>query len=125
PYWPNSFKNYHNNPDRFRFGDHEKMLEEYFWTAYHPIGRESEKPMTGTNEVFVPGVFGDIFDVICAYPDVKRWTTIDTYPVVIAAGEIELTKEEGQRLNQYVENTVPLLVSHRHLPTPRSPLPQP
>ena len=79
------------------------MLEEYFWTAYHPIGRESEKPITGTNEVYVPGVFGDMFDVIFAYPDVSKWTTIDTYPVVIAAGDIELTAAEGQRLAQYVE----------------------
>src|SRR5438552_18121703 len=74
--------------------------------------------MTGTNEVFVPGVFGDIFDVICAYPEFKRWTTIDTYPAVIAAGEIELTKAEGQRLNQYVENGGTLLVADGHLTGP-------
>lgn len=115
PYWPNSFKNYHEQPDRFRYGIHEKMLEEYFGTAYYPIGPESEKPITGTNEVFLPGVFGDIFDVIAAYPDVKRWTTIDTYPVVIAAGEIALTDAEGKRLAQYVENGGTLLVADGHL----------
>ena len=43
----------------------------------------------------MPGVFGDIFDVIFAYPDVDKWRTIDTYPVVIAAGDIELTAAEG------------------------------
>ena len=102
PFWPNAFGDYHRQPDRFRPGDHERMLEEYFWTAYYPIGPESEKPMTGTNEVYVPGVFGDVFDVIYAYPDVTRWRTIDTYPVVIAAGEIELTDAEGQRLAKYV-----------------------
>jgi hypothetical protein len=32
PYWPNEFKNYHNDPDRFRLGDHEAMLQEYFWS---------------------------------------------------------------------------------------------
>ena len=107
-----------SSPDRFRCGDHEQMLEEYFWTAYHPIGPESEKPMTGTNEVYVPGVFGDIFDVIYAYPDVARWRTIDTYPVVIAAGEIELTAAEGQRLAQYVERGGTLLVADAHLTGP-------
>ena len=71
PFWPNSFKNWHEQQERFKFGEHEKMLEQYFWTAFHPIGRESEKPITGTNEVNVPGVFGDIFDVIYAYPDVN------------------------------------------------------
>lgn len=98
PYWPNSFKNIHNHSDRWRFGDHEAMLHEYFNTAFYPIGPESTKPITGTNEVYVPGVFGDIFDVIFAYPDVKKWRTIDTYPVVVAAGDLELTQAEGERL---------------------------
>ena len=49
------------------------MLEEYFWAAYHPIRAESEKPITGTNEVNVAGLFGDIFDVVYAYPDVAKW----------------------------------------------------
>jgi hypothetical protein len=118
PYWPNAFKNAHQHPDRFLVGDHEKMLQEYFWTAYYPIGPESEKPMTGTNEVFLPGVFGDVFDTIFAYPDVKRWTTIDTYPVVVAAGEIELTKAEGERLAKYVEDGGTLLVADGHLTGP-------
>ena len=118
PFWPNAFKNWHGHSDRFLHGDHEKMLEEWFWTAYYPIGPESEKPMTGTNEVNVPGIFGDIFDVIFAYPDVKRWTTIDTYPVVIANGEIELTAAEGKRLAQYVENGGTLLVADAHLTGP-------
>jgi len=118
PFWPNSFNNWHQHPDRFLYGDHEKMLEAYFWTAYYPIGPESEKPMTGTNEVYVPGVFGDIFDVIFAYPEVERWTSIDTYPVVIAVGEIELTAAEGQRLAQYVENGGTLLVADAHLTGP-------
>jgi len=118
PFWPNSFKNWHKHQDRFLFGDHERMLEEWFWTAYYPIGPESEKPITGTNEVFLPGVFGDIFDVIFAYPDVSKWRTIDTYPVIIAVGEIELTAAEGRRLSQYVENGGTLLVADSHLTGP-------
>lgn len=111
PFWPNSFKNWHGHQDRFLFGDHEKMLEQYFWTAFHPIGAESERPMTATNEVYVPGVFGDIFDVILAYPDTSKWRTIDSYPVVIAAGDTELTEAEGQRLAQYMEQGGTLLVT--------------
>lgn len=118
PYWPNSFKNYHQHTDRFRPGDHEKMLEEYFWTAFYPIGPESQKPMTGTSEVNVPSVFGDVFDVIFAYPDVKKWRTIDTYPVVIVAGDIELTEAEGQRLAQYVQNGGTLFIADEHLTGP-------
>jgi hypothetical protein len=118
PYWPNSFKNYHQNDSRFLYGDHERMLQEYFWAAYYPIGPESEKPMTGTNEVYLPAVFGDIYDVVFASPDVKRWTTLDTYPVTIATGEIELTAAEGKRLAEYVEKGGTLLVADAHLTGP-------
>ncbi|OYV88139.1 MAG: hypothetical protein B7Z73_09115 [Planctomycetia bacterium 21-64-5] len=118
PFWPNAFKNWHGHQEKFKFGPHEKMLEQYFWTAYHPIGRESERPITGTNEVNVAGVFGDIFDVIYAYPDVNKWRTIDSYPVVIVAGDIDLTAAEGQRLAQYVERGGTLLVADAHLTGP-------
>lgn len=111
PFWPNSFNDWQQQPDRFRYGDHEQMLEQYFGTAYYPIGPKSQEPITATNEVYVPGVFGDIFDVIYAYPDADKWTTIDTYPVVIAAGEIELTAAEGARLNRYVQQGGTLLVA--------------
>jgi len=118
PFWPNSFNNWQQQPDRFLYSDHERMLEEYWRIAYYPLGPESEKPMTGLNEVYVPGVFGDLFDVILAYPEVERWRTIDTYPVVIAAGEIELTAAEGRRLAQYVEQGGTLWVADAHLTGP-------
>ncbi|MAE60329.1 MAG: hypothetical protein CMJ49_03120 [Planctomycetaceae bacterium] len=118
PFWPNAFKNWHQQSDRLRPGDHEKMLESYFWTAYYPIGPNSQRPITATNEVYLPGVFGDIFDVIFADPDVDRWRTIDTYPVVVAAGEIELTAAEGQRLAAYVEQGGTLVVADAHLTGP-------
>lgn len=118
PFWPNSFKNWHGHQDRFLFGDHEKMLEQYFWTAFHPIGRESERPITGTNEVNVAGVFGDVFDVIYAYPDANKWRTIDTYPVVIVAGDIDLTAAEGQRLADYMQRGGTLMIADAHLTGP-------
>jgi hypothetical protein len=115
PYWPNAFKNLHNHPDQFRSGDHERMLSEYYGTAYYPIGPESEKPISGTNEVNVPGVFGDVFDTIFAYPDVAKWRTIDTYPAVIVAGDITLTDAEGKRLAKYAEDGGTLLVADDQL----------
>jgi hypothetical protein len=68
--------------------------------------------------VNVAGVFGDIFDVIYAYPDVKKWRTIDAYPVVIVAGDIDLTAAEGERLAQYVERGGTLLLADAHLTGP-------
>ena len=102
-FWPNSFVNWQQQPDRFLHSDHEQMLQQWLWAAYFPIGPESEKPITAVNEVYVPGIFGDIFDCIFAYPEIDRWSTIDTYPAVAVLGDIELTEAEGQRLNQYVE----------------------
>jgi hypothetical protein len=70
------------------------------------------------NEVDVPGVFGDIFDVIYAYRDVAKRRTIDTYAVVIAAGDIELTDAQGKRLAEYIERGGTLLVADAHLTDP-------
>lgn len=118
PFWPTSFGNHHGQSDKFRPGDHERMLEEYFWSAWYPMARKAEAPMTGTNEVNVPGIFGDIFDVVFAYPDVAKWTTLDTYPVTIAAGDIEITAAEGQRLAEYIERGGTLLVADGQLTGP-------
>src|SRR5205814_8214598 len=43
-YWPNSFCNHHGNDDKFRPDDHTYMIEQYFWTAYHPLLKHSERP---------------------------------------------------------------------------------
>jgi len=105
-------------PDLTRYGDHSQMMQQYLFTAFHPIIPNSEKPITALSESFVPAVYGDIFDVIYAYPDVKKWSTIDTYPVVIVIGDIELTAAEGQRLAQYVNNGGTLLVADGTLTGP-------
>jgi hypothetical protein len=118
PFHPHAFDDHAKRPDLTRYGDHERMLQEYFWAAYHPIGAKAEAPTTATSEVYVPGVFGDVFDVVYAYPDVKKWTTIDTYPVVIAAGDIELTADEGKRVARYVEDGGTLVVADGHLTGP-------
>lgn len=91
--------------------DHLKMMQEYVFSAYYPIIPRSQRPLTATSETFVPSVLGDIYDVIYAYPDAKKWTTIDTYPVVIVTGDIPITQAEGERLVKYVENGGTLVVT--------------
>lgn len=105
-------------PDLTAYGDHNRMMQEYLFTAFHPMIPHSEKPITALSETFLPAVFGDIYDVIFAYPDVSRWTTIETYPVVIVIGDIELTAAEGQRLAQYVNNGGTLVVADGTLTGP-------
>jgi len=97
---------------------HDRALQGLFWTAYHPIGPESEKPITALNETYVHGVFGDIFDVIYAYPDVKLWSTIDTYPIVFVGGDIEITPAEALRLKSYIEDGGTLVVADGQLHGP-------
>jgi len=118
PFSPHAFSGQMGQPDLTRQGDHERMLREYLWAAYHPIGRLEGEITTATSEVYVPGALGDVFDVIYADPDVTRWTTIDAYPVVIAAGDIELTEPEGRRLAAYVERGGTLLVADAQLTGP-------
>lgn len=118
PYWPNQFQNMHQNPDALPRNEHDAMMSGVFSTLYHPIGPESEKAITGVNETFLPGVFGDVFDVIAAYPDVAKWKTIDSYPALIVAGDIELTLGEGKRLAQYVNAGGTLLVTDANLTGP-------
>ena len=118
PFQPHAFEDFGKRPDLTLHGDHERQLGEYFWAAYHPIGPRSEEPITATSEVYVPGIFGDIFDVVYAYPEVDRWTTLDTHPVVIAAGDIDLTAAEGDRLAAYVEGGGTLLLADGHLSGP-------
>jgi len=114
-YQPFEFGGFGGQHDRDRYGLHEQAMHELFWTIYHPIGPKSEEPITATSEVYVPGVFGDIFDVVYAYPEPEKWTTIGTYPVCIVAGDIELTDAEGKRLAKYVEDGGTLMVCEDQL----------
>jgi len=97
---------------------HDQAMQGLFWTAYHPIGPESEKPINALNETYLHGAFGDIFDVICAYPDAKLWTTIDTYPIVFVGGDIEITPAEAQRLKAYIGDGGTLVVADGQLQGP-------
>ncbi|MBI2192522.1 MAG: hypothetical protein HYU36_11115 [Planctomycetes bacterium] len=117
PYWPSLFR---SRSERWTYvgNPHVRNIHEVLWLAYHPIGPRSQEPLTALTETFVPGVFGDIFDVIYAYPDVDRWDLIDTYSVVIVGGDIELTKAEGKRLKKYLRDGGTLMVAEGQLGGP-------
>lgn len=109
-----------NQPGRFgltgpspalKLGVHDQALQALFWTAFYPIGPESEKPLHALNENYVNGIWGDIFDVVYAYPDMAKWTTLDSYPVTFVGGDIAITKAEGERLVKYVKGGGTLVVA--------------
>jgi hypothetical protein len=96
------------NPPVLTPGRHEASLRGWFDTAYYSnfgLQLETNSPF---RMCYVNGIFGDIFDVIVNAPG--RMGILDTYPVVIVAGEVELTSEWGKALQVYVRNGGTLLV---------------
>jgi hypothetical protein len=109
----------------------DRALRELFGAAYYPgLVREGE-PASGERQAFVPGIFGNIFDVLVASPipsptskvgrranagsadvpsalsaaganNAKPSDAIDSYAAVVVGGEIKWTNGWARRLTEYV-----------------------
>ena len=88
----------------------DHALRELFGAAYYPgLVREGE-PATGDRQAFVPGIFGNIFDVLVAgnasagpaSANVNPINAIDNYRAVIVGGEIEWTSAWTKKLEDFV-----------------------
>jgi len=80
----------------------DRALRELFGAAYYPgLIREGE-PASGERQAFVPGIFGNIFDVLVASDSQKD--AIDSYRAVVAGGEINWTPAWAKKLEDYVRN---------------------
>jgi hypothetical protein len=80
----------------------DRALRELIGTAYYPgLVREGE-PASGERQAFVPGLFGNIFDVLVTSETHKD--AIDKYRAAIAGGEISWTPAWAQKLSDYVRN---------------------
>jgi len=99
----------HDNPAAFSMGRHGRALKEWFKIAYHPYGPKEAEPNTGTNQVYVPGQFGNIFDVLVTSP--TRRDAVDAYPVVVLGGEVTLSAEWGAKLAAYMNAGGTLIVT--------------
>lgn len=104
------------NPAVFSRNRHARMLLEWFQVAYHPYGPKDAQINTGVNPVFLPGVFGDVFDVLVTAP--KRTDIVDSYPVVVLNGEVNLSEEWGNKLARYIEQGGTLVASADQLSGP-------
>jgi hypothetical protein len=99
----------------------DRALRELFGAAYYPGPVREGEPASGERQAFVPGIFGNIFDVLVASETHKD--AIDSYRAVIVGGQIDWSKvasasergssptvREGsdrswpQRLTDYVRN---------------------
>ena len=84
----------------------DRALRELFGVAYYPgLVLEGEQAMAD-RQPFVPGVFGDIFDVLTATdsPRSKVQSLLPSYRAVVVGGRIEWSNEWIQRLTEYVRN---------------------
>ncbi|HKG79227.1 MAG TPA: hypothetical protein VKA78_07405, partial [Pyrinomonadaceae bacterium] len=86
----------------------DRALRELFGAAYYPGLVLEGEPAIADRQPFVPGVFGDIFDVLTA-ADVqgsksKIQALLPSYRAVVAGGRIDWSPEWIQRLNDYVRN---------------------
>ncbi|MGE0608101.1 MAG: hypothetical protein AB7O62_13485 [Pirellulales bacterium] len=104
------------NPGVLGRNRHARMLQEWFQVAYHPYGPKDARISTGVSPVFLPGVFGDVFDVLVTAP--KRTDILDNYPVVVLNGEVSLSEEWGQKLAAYLESGGTLIACAEQLRGP-------
>jgi len=92
----------------------DRALRELFGTAYYPgLVREGE-PASGERQAFVPGVFGNIFDVLVAGNAGASPTSgaakstaldaIDKYRAVVAGGDLNWTPAWSRKLEDYVRS---------------------
>jgi len=108
----------------------DRALRELFGAAYYPGPVREGEPASGERQVFVPGVFGNIFDVLVASPvqsptpkvqnrastgsanathhaqDARATpaAAVDSYSAVIVGGQIDWSPAWIQKLTSYVRN---------------------
>jgi len=78
----------------------DRALRELFGAAYYPgLVREGE-PASGERQTFVPGIFGNIFDVLVASE--THQDAIESYRAIIVGGHIDWSIAWANRLAEYV-----------------------
>ncbi len=80
----------------------DRALRELFGAAYYPGLVREGKPASGERQTFVPGVFGNIFDVLVASDNLN--TAINSYRAVVVGGEVNWTPASAKAVEAYVRN---------------------
>ena len=87
----------------------DRALRELFGAAYYPGPVREGEPASGERQAFVPGIFGNIFDVLVASETHKE--AIDNYRAVIVGGRIDWSKPWADKLATYVRNGGTMVVN--------------
>jgi hypothetical protein len=104
------------NPAVLAPGKHEAGIRAWFDVAYFPAPETQNEPASAIRQTYVNGVFGGIFDVLVTAP--RRTAILKTYPVVICAGELNVSLEWGKALREYVRGGGTLVVCADQLSGP-------
>ena len=78
----------------------DRALRELFGAAYYPGPVREGEPASGERQAFVPGIFGNIFDVLVASETHKD--AVDSYRAIIVGGRIDWTSAWSAKLADYV-----------------------
>jgi hypothetical protein len=79
---------------------HDRALRELFGAAYYPALVTEGEPATADRQVYVNGIFGDIFDVLVASEE--RREAVDSYRAVVVGGRVEWSPAWAAQLREYV-----------------------
>ncbi|HVS80417.1 MAG TPA: hypothetical protein VHE60_01630 [Pyrinomonadaceae bacterium] len=78
----------------------DRALRELVGAAYYPGPVREGEPASGERQTFVPGIFGNIFDVLVTSETHKD--AIDSYRAVIVGGRIDWSNAWAAKLADYV-----------------------
>jgi hypothetical protein len=87
----------------------DRALRELIGAAYYPGSVREGEPASGERQAFVPGIFGNIFDVLVTSE--TRKDAIDSYRAAIAGGRIDWSKQWADKLGLYVRNGGTLVIN--------------
>lgn len=101
------------NPEVLCLDRHARMLKEWFYVAFHPYGPKEAQINTGVTPTYLPGVFGNVFDVLVTDP--ANLDALASYPVIVLNGEVEISGDVGKKLAAYVASGGTLIASDDQL----------
>jgi hypothetical protein len=87
----------------------DRALRELIGAAYFPGPVREGEPASGERQAFVPGVFGNIFDVLVASESHKD--AIDSYRAAIVGGRVDWSKPWADKVESYVRNGGTLVIN--------------
>jgi hypothetical protein len=89
--------------------DADRELRELFDVLCYPVGTNTSLPITPDTQSMQSGIYGNIYDVLVDRPE--RTDAIFNYPVIWAAGDVELGGKWATVLEDYVKKGGTLVVN--------------